>query len=94
MLVFDSSAKLSPDLTGVRNDASHIQCWQTSAQHKAFAEADIMGNLEKLGVKSWHTATEIVSGGEMAGLVVIGFEYDSVDAAMQGQAGFTIKTAN
>lgn len=54
---------------------------------KAFAEADIMGNLEKLGVKSY-TATEIVYGGEMAGMVVIGFEYDSIDAAMQGQAGF------
>ena len=27
-------------------------------------------------------------GGEMAGMVVIGFEYDSVDAAMAGQAGF------
>jgi hypothetical protein len=54
---------------------------------KAFAEADIMGNLENLGVKSY-TATEIVMGGEMAGMVVIGFEYDSVDAAMQGQAGF------
>jgi hypothetical protein len=46
-----------------------------------------MGNLENLGVKSY-TATEIVMGGEMAGMVVIGFEYDSVDAAMQGQAGF------
>ena len=54
---------------------------------KAFAEADITGNLEKLGVKSY-TATEIVMGGEMAGMVVIGFEYDSVDAAMAGQAGF------
>ena len=57
---------------------------------KAFSEASqtwVGGNLEKLGVRSY-SATEIVMGGEMAGMVVIGFEYDSVDAAMAGQAGF------
>ncbi|NBS30200.1 MAG: hypothetical protein EBS76_06735 [Actinobacteria bacterium] len=57
---------------------------------KAFTEASqtwVGGHLEKLGVRSY-SATEIVMGGEMAGLCVIGFEYDSVDAAMAGQAGF------
>ena len=57
---------------------------------EAFSEASqswVGGNLEKLGVRSY-SATEIVMGGEMAGMVVIGFEYDSVDAAMAGQAGF------
>lgn len=57
---------------------------------KAFSEASqtwVGGNLEKLGVRSY-SATEIVMGGEMAGMCVIGFEYDSVDAAMAGQAGF------
>ena len=56
---------------------------------EAFSEASqswVGGNLEKLGVRSY-SATEIVMGGEMAGMVVIGFEYDSVDAAMAGQAG-------
>ena len=32
----------------------------------------VPGNLEKLGVRSY-SATEIVMGGEMAGMVVIGF---------------------
>lgn len=57
---------------------------------EAFSEASqtwVSGNLEKLGVRSY-SATEIVMGGEMAGMCVIGFEYDSVDAAMAGQAGF------
>ena len=57
---------------------------------KAFSEASqtwVSGNLETLGVRSY-SATEIVMGGEMAGMCVIGFEYDSVDAAMAGQAGF------
>jgi len=56
---------------------------------KAFSEASqtwVGGNLEKLGVRSY-SVTEIVMGGEMAGMVVVGFEYDSVDAAMAGQAG-------
>ena len=60
------------------------------ADKNAFSEAGkswVPGNLEKLGVRSY-SATEIVMGGEMAGMVVIGFEYDSVDAAMAGQAGF------
>ena len=57
---------------------------------QAFTEASqtwVGGKLEKFGVRSY-SASEIVMGGEMAGMCVIGFEYDSVDAAMQGQAGF------
>ena len=57
---------------------------------QAFTEAGqtwVGGKLEKFGVRSY-SAYEIVMGGEMAGMCVIGFEYDSVDAAMHGQAGF------
>ena len=57
---------------------------------QAFTEAGqtwVGGKLEKFGVRSY-SASEIVMGGEMTGMCVIGFEYDSVDAAMQGQAGF------
>lgn len=33
------------------------------------------------------TASQIIMGGEMSGLVLVGFEFDSIDAAMAGQAG-------
>ena len=59
------------------------------ADKNAFSEAGkswVPGNLEKLGVRSF-SSTEIVMGGELSGMCIVGFEYDSVDAAMAGQAG-------
>ena len=56
----------------------------------AFSEAGktwVPASLEKLGVRSF-SSTEVVMGGELSGMCVVGFEYDSVDAAMAGQAGF------
>ena len=34
------------------------------------------------------TASEIIMGGEMAGTVLVAFEYETVDAAMKGQRAF------
>ena len=42
--------------------------------------------LESLGATS-STASQIIMGGEMSGMVVVAFEFDSIDAAMSGQAG-------
>jgi hypothetical protein len=33
------------------------------------------------------TASQIIMGGEMSGLVIVGFQFESIDAAMAGQAG-------
>ncbi len=55
-----------------------------------FSEASrtwVGDHLTKLGVISY-SASEIVMGGELAGMCVIGFEYESINAAMDGQAGF------
>ena len=50
--------------------------------------ADDWGIDHVLGLGAKHfTASEIVMGGELSGSVVIGFEYETVDAAMEGQAG-------
>ncbi|MGB0728906.1 MAG: hypothetical protein ACPGT1_03560, partial [Ilumatobacteraceae bacterium] len=32
-------------------------------------------------------ANQIIMGGEMSGMCIVGFEFDSIDAAMAGQAG-------
>lgn len=45
--------------------------------------ADRLRNLGALHT----TASQIIMGGELAGSSVVGFEYESVDAAMAGQAG-------
>jgi len=50
------------------------------------AGASWAGERLKLHGATSSTASQIVMGGEMSGLVVVGFEFESVDAAMSGQS--------
>ncbi|MDA3041194.1 MAG: hypothetical protein O3C27_17020, partial [Actinomycetota bacterium] len=92
-VILPKEKKLQQILSNQKREVAMTYLYSVLAQvgdKKAFTEASqtwVGGKLDKLGVRSY-SATEIVMGGEMAGMVVIGFEYDSVDAAMQGQAGF------
>ena len=42
--------------------------------------------LKSLGAIS-SSASQVIMGGELSGLVIVAFEFDSIDAAMTGQAG-------
>ena len=42
--------------------------------------------LKSLGAIS-SSASQIIMGGELSGLVIVAFEFDSIDGAMDGQAG-------
>ena len=42
--------------------------------------------MKELGATDFN-ANQIIMGGEMSGMCIVGFEFDSIDAAMAGQAG-------
>jgi len=42
--------------------------------------------MKELGATSFN-ASQIIMGGEMAGMCIVGFEFETIDAAMAGQAG-------
>ena len=42
--------------------------------------------IKELGATDFN-ANQIIMGGEMSGMCIVGFEFDSIDAAMAGQAG-------
>ena len=42
--------------------------------------------MKELGATNFN-ANQIIMGGEMAGMCIVGFEFETIDAAMAGQAG-------